>query len=153
MNELGGESIRHYKHTQTGYWLIIALVILLSLTVFLMVIYGFNWILFTVTIIFALCLILFPTLTVEIYGDNIEIRFGPGVVRKKFSLKDLESYQIVKNPWYYGWGIRLTPHGWLYNLSGLLAIELQMKSGKKYRIGIDEPKKLAKAIQQSLNKL
>jgi len=57
---------------------------------------------------------------------------------------------MVKNHWYYGWGIHLTPHGWLYNISGFLAVEIQMKSGKKYRIGTDEPKKLIEAIQQSL---
>jgi hypothetical protein len=58
----------------------------------------------------------------------------------------IASYQVVKNPWYYGWGIRLTPHGWLYNVSGSYAVEIKMKTGKKYRIGTNVPNDFEKAI-------
>jgi hypothetical protein len=57
---------------------------------------------------------------------------------------------VVKNPWYYGWGIHLTPSGWLYNVSGFWAVELQMKNGKKYRIGTDDPEGLVQVIQDKL---
>ena len=114
----------------------------------LMAIYGFNWIAFVVLIILGVCLVLFATLTVVIDEDVLEIRFGPGVIRKKFPLKDIESCRVVKNPWYYGWGIRLTPHGWLYNVSGFHAVEIKMKTGKKYRIGTDVPNDLEKTIKQ-----
>jgi len=116
----------------------------------LMAIYGFNWIAFVVLIILGVCLVLFATLTVVIDEDVLEIRFGPGVIRKKFPLKDIESCRVVKNPWYYGWGIRLTPHGWLYNVSGFHAVEIKMKTGKKYRIGTDVPNDLEKTIKQSI---
>ena len=81
----------------------------------------------------------------------IKIQFGLGVIRKVFPLKDIEAYCVVKNPWYYGWGIRFTPRGWLFNVSGFSAIELQMKSGKRYRIGTDDPDNLAKALDEALN--
>ncbi len=58
----------------------------------------------------------------------------------------------MKNPWYYGWGIRLTPHGWLYNVSGSYAVEIKTKTGKKYRIGTDVPNELEKAIRQSIER-
>jgi len=93
-------------------------------------------------------LALFYSLTVEIDETELIIKFGFGVINKKFILKDIKSCHTVKNPWYYGWGIRLTPHGWLYNISGLSAIEIQVKNGKKYRIGTDEPEKLKHAITQ-----
>jgi hypothetical protein len=54
---------------------------------------------------------------------------------------------MVKNPWYYGWGIHLIPGGWLYNVSGWEAVELQMKNGNKYRIGTDDPQGLMDAIR------
>jgi len=53
----------------------------------------------------------------------------------------------VRNKWWYGLGIRLTPHGWLYNVSGLDAIEIVRRSGKTFRVGTDEPKALAAALR------
>ncbi|RLC47786.1 MAG: hypothetical protein DRH57_03405 [Candidatus Cloacimonadota bacterium] len=91
-------------------------------------------------------------LTVLIEEDVLEIRFGPGLIRKRFPLKDIELCRIVKNPLYYGWGIRLTPNGWLYNVSGSYAVEIKMKTGKKYRIGTDVPNELETAIQQSIER-
>jgi hypothetical protein len=139
-----------YQHTQIGYLTIIALALGLLLIVGLMAVYGFNWIAFAVLIILGFCLVLFATLTVVIEEDVLEIRFGPGAIQKKFPLKDIESCQVVKNPWYYGWGIRLTPHGWLYNVSGSYAVEIKMKTGKEYRIGTDAPNDLEKVIRQSI---
>jgi hypothetical protein len=56
---------------------------------------------------------------------------------------------VVRNRWYYGWGIRITPRGWLYNVSGLDAVELALKNGKCVRIGSDEPHALARAIDHA----
>ena len=52
-----------------------------------------------------------------------------------------------KNRWYNGWGIRLIPRGWIFNVSGFDAVEIQMKNGRRYRIGTDEPEALLAAIQ------
>ena len=94
---------------------------------------------------------LFATLTVTVDEQMIKLQFGLGVIRKSFPLKDIEAYRLVENPWYYGWGIRYTPRGWLFNVSGFSAIELQMKGGKLYRIGTDDPAGLAEAIGDALN--
>ena len=142
--------IKQYQHIQIGYLMITVYTLGILFIAWLMAIYGFNWIAFVVLIILGVCLVLFATLTVVIDEDVLEIRFGPGVIRKKFPLKDIESCRIVKNPWYYGWGIRLTPHGWLYNVSGFHAVEIKMKTGKKYRIGTDVPNDLEKTIKQSI---
>jgi hypothetical protein len=50
---------------------------------------------------------------------------------------------------WYGWSIRLTPHGWLYSVSGLAAVELTLQDGKRLRIGTDEPERLCQAIGQA----
>lgn len=141
---------RHYQHTQIGYLIIILLGITLLFIPWLMAIYGFNWTGLAVLIILAVSSALFATLTVLINSEFIEIRFGIGIIRKKFYLKDIESCNFVKNPWYYGWGIHFTPNGWLYNVSGPYAVEIKMKSGNKYRIGTDEPNELEQAIRQSV---
>ena len=144
--------IQHYHHTQIGYLTIIALAIILLFSALLMAVAGIHWIAIVVLAILAICLVLFATLTVVILEDVLEIRFGAGVIRKKFPLKDIEYCQVVKNPWYYGWGIRLTPHGWLYNVSGFYAVEIKMKDGKKYRIGTDVPNELEKVIRETIGR-
>ncbi len=144
--------VKHYQHTQIGYLLIIALTLVLLFLAYLMTVDGFNWIAFSAMVILGVSLVLFATLTVVIEEDVLRIRFGPGVIRKNFSLKGVESCHVVRNPWYYGWGIHITPHGWLYNVSGSYAVEIAMKTGKKYRIGTDVPNDLETAIQQSLER-
>ena len=94
--------------------------------------------------------ILLDSLTVRISNNFIEIRFGIGIIRKQFAIAKIQSATIVRNKWYYGWGIRLTPHGWLYNVAGLDAVEIRLNNGKQYRIGTDEPKELHKAINSVL---
>jgi hypothetical protein len=42
---------------------------------------------------------------------------------------------------------RITPHGWLYNVSGLDAVEIQLCSGKKFRIGTDQSSELTSILQ------
>ena len=92
----------------------------------------------------------FSRLTVTADDQMIQIQFGLRIIRKTFPLKEIATYRVVKNPWYYGWGIRFTPRGWLFNVSGFSAIELQMTNGKRYRIGTDEPDNLAKALNEAL---
>ena len=141
-----------YEHTQIGYLTLGMLGAAILVIVFLMATSGFHWIPSTVLIILALCSGLFATLTVRVDEDGVRIGFGPGVIGKRFPMKEIASCQVVRNPWYYGWGIRLIPHGWLYNVSGLLSVELRMKSGRRYRIGTDDPEQLAKAIQLAIGK-
>ena len=141
---------KHYEHTQIGYLIITALSITLFFIVYLMVTLGFNWTAIMVLIILGVSLKSFATLKTIIEDDVLELRFGLGIIRKKFFLKDIESYQIVKNPWYYGWGIHITPQGWLYNVSGPYAVKINMKTGKKYMIGTDVPNELANAIKKSI---
>ena len=80
----------------------------------------------------------------------LRFKFGPGVFYKEFLLTDIEDCEVVRNPWYYGWGIRLTPHGWLYNVSGFSAVQIRLKNGEKFRLGTDTPQELCQAIKQSL---
>jgi hypothetical protein len=59
----------------------------------------------------------------------------------------------VRNRWWWGWGIRRIGRGqWLFNVSGLDAVELSMKNGKTYRIGTDEPQRLCEVVQSRLPK-
>jgi hypothetical protein len=102
-----------------------------------------------VAVLLALAVLLFGSLTVSVSYEQIDVRFGPGLIRKRFRSAEVLQVKPVRNHWYYGWGIRLTPRGWLFNVSGLDAVELLMRDGRTYRIGTDQPKELAAAISSA----
>jgi hypothetical protein len=139
-----------YKHSQSGWVIIFSVgntsLIFLVLAFFLqMSIIG--WI---AIFLLVLTLFIFGSLTIEVTSEKLKWYFGIGLVRKSIFLQEIQTVSIVKNPWYYGWGIRLTPHGWLNNVSGTRGVEIELKSGKKFRLGSDEPEKLAEVIDNGI---
>lgn len=141
-----------YKRTQIGYLMLafIAIGILLVLNYFYLS-GKTNPFLLIILAALAVSLLLFSILTVEVDGEEVSVRFGVGLIRKRFPLSEIESHSAVRNPWYYGWGLRRTPIGWLYNVSGLEAVEITMKDGRKVRIGTDDPAGLDAAIGAALS--
>jgi protein-S-isoprenylcysteine O-methyltransferase Ste14 len=147
------KAMQIYRHKQVGRLVLYALGLsaLMSAILLAMVPSGpGTTVVGVVLIILLVCLFLFGSLTVEITSERLVVWFGPGLIRKEFRTEEIHDAQIVRNPWYYGWGIRLTPHGWLYNVSGFDAVELQFKDTRRFRIGTDEPQQLLAAIQQVL---
>ena len=144
-----------YSHTQQGT---LIKVIMSALVVFCFVIVAVNG--FASAIAFSLygmiallvCLTwLFSSLTVEVDGEALRHYFGPGFWKKTYLLEEIESIKQVRNSWIFGWGIRITPHGWLYNVSGLDAVQIQLRSGRKFRIGTDDPQGMIDAISQKVS--
>jgi hypothetical protein len=123
--------------------LLMVLVAVLTQPVFL------SMILVAFTLSFVLLLLAFCSLRVEVSREQLQLRFGLGLVRKTFEIREIVDAYPVRNKWYYGFGIRLTPHGWLYNISGLDAVEIVMGS-KKVRIGTPEPELLTRALQRAI---
>ncbi|MCB2229200.1 hypothetical protein KQH82_00695 [bacterium] len=90
---------------------------------------------------------LFYRLVVTVREDVVEIKFGVGLIKKRIKLAEVVAVRPVRNRWWYGWGIRYFPGGYLYNIWGLDAVELQMKSNPRYRIGTSDPVGLTGAVQ------
>jgi hypothetical protein len=141
--------IKRYEHTQVGYLIIVAMAAAMVLFGIILASAGINWIAIGVLVVIAVALVLFPSLTVIIWEEELEVRFGPGTIRKRFKLNEIESCRVVKIPWYYGWGIRLTPHGILFRVSGFHAVEIKLGTGRRYLIGTDVPQELDEAIRQA----
>jgi len=142
-----------YRHRQVGTLILYALGLSAAMFVALLAIVQSGpgtAVVGVVLIILLVCLFLFWSLTVEVTSEHLAVWFGPGVIRKVFPMEKIRDAQIVRNPWYYGWGIRLTPHGWLFNVSGFDAVELQFQDNRRFRIGTDEPQQLLAAIRQVL---
>ena len=141
----------NYKHKQVGTLVLVSMGVVLAASLL-------GWILEadarpllgSVFVVILLLMVLFGTLTTEVSKESVRVAFGFGLIRRTIALSRIESVTAVRNRWYYGWGIRLTPHGWLFNVSGFDAIELQFASGKKFRIGTDEPQALVKALRKVL---
>jgi len=143
--------VKRYEHTQVGYFIIVAIVAAMVAIGVIMTNTGVNWIVTTVLVVLAVIVVLFHSLTVVISGEDLVVQFGPGVIRKRFKLNEIESCQTVRIPWYYGWGIRLTPDGMVFRVSGFHAIQIKLKTGKKYLIGTDVPQELEEAIRQAMS--
>jgi len=136
----------HYRHTQVG-WVILGVAVALLVLGWATAPRGAPTA--PVLVIAALVVLLFGALTVEVDGDEIRLRFGAGLVRKRIPLREVRTWREVRNPWYAGWGIRLAPGVVMWNVSGLAAVELVLEEGKRFRIGTDEPLALAAAIARA----
>ncbi|MCK5534936.1 hypothetical protein KAI68_07450 [bacterium] len=140
-----------YKHTQFGMFVVALLGAAIFFVGYFSGAVDVNRASVLILSVILLCsIILFFKLTVVGNKDFVEIKFGIGLIRKKFYFKEIKSCEVIRNKWWYGYGIRKSPKGWLFNISGLDAVALSMKNGKVYRIGTDEPQKLSEFIQKSI---
>lgn len=142
------------SHTQTGWVTIVALVAALAIIGAAATGLGPGspgkpFVMASMAL-FALLIPLFGWLQVTVDDEAVTARFGIGWIRKKIKLRDIQSVAAVRNKWWYGWGIRMLESGWMYNVSGLDAVELELKHGSRLRIGTDEPEQLIEAIKQRM---
>jgi hypothetical protein len=137
-----------YQHTQVGYVTIISIGAAAVACVAGAALASWDPVMLGAGALVAVIGVLFSTLTVEVGDGALRFRFGPGPVGRRWHLSDIRHVDVVRNRWYWGWGIRLTPTGWLYNVSGLDAVQITLRSGRRYRIGTDEPEALRAAIIQ-----
>jgi hypothetical protein len=142
---------KRYEHTQVGYLIIVAIAAAMVAIGIILAVSGINVIAIAVLAVLAVALVLFPSQTVTIEEEELIVQLGPGAIRKRFRLNDIQTCQVIGIPWYYGWGIRLTPRGMLFRVSGLHAVHIKLVSGKEYVIGTDVPQELEEAINHSIS--
>ncbi len=138
-----------YHHTQVGYTTLIFLGISVLVILWVCAKQDIDlWILFVLLGVFLVVAMFFATQTIEIKQDLLRVRQGVGLVQKKIRLDEIKTCEAVRNKWYYGWGVRKIPHGWLYSVSGLKAVQIIMKNGSRIRFGTDEPESVCQAIRR-----
>ncbi len=74
------------------------------------------------------------------------------MIRKRVSVAKIVACEPIRIRWWYGWGIHLTPYGWLYNVSGLDAVAITLRNGQKFALGSDDPQGLAEALRGAIDK-
>jgi hypothetical protein len=99
--------------------------------------------------VILICAILFSKLTIKIDDEALRACFAIGFICKKVRLAEIAVCEPIRIGWWYGWGIHLTPYGWLYNVSGLDAVAITLGNGRKFALGTDDPHGLVAAIRRS----
>lgn len=137
-----------YRHRQIGRIQIWGGIVALSVILITSIFVPEIWMLFLIaTLALGFAVLFFSTLTVEVRTSKVCIAFGPlPLIRKRVPLEMIREYQTVQTPWYYGWGLRYIKGGMLYNVSGFAGVELMLTTGKRIRIGTDDPAGLYAAI-------
>lgn len=133
-----------YKHTQYGKLLIAILSLFGIMPIILLFIKTDDkpvpyWAILLVSSIFIITLLLFYKLTITINKERIEAKFGVGIIRRSLNIKDInyDTIKEIKTPGYYGIGIRITPHGILYNIKIGSAIKIK-SNDKTFFVGTDD---------------
>lgn len=86
------------------------------------------------------------SLTTRVTRETITVAFRWGWPRRVITRSQVERVEVVRNRWWYGWGIRWVPGGTMYNVWGLDAVHLGLIGTRDFRIGTDDPLGLAGAL-------
>ena len=142
-----------YEHTQIGHVIIWSLI-----PVILMVASGaiggsssHREVPLVVSIILLVTLVLFDKLRITIEGEILCASFGIGIIRKRVPIAEIAACEPIRIRWWYGWGIHLTPYGWLYNVSGLDAVAITLRNGRRFVLGTDDPQGLVLEIRRLIS--
>lgn len=97
-------------------------------------------------LIVGTAMFVFSRFTVAVTNETLTASFGWGWPRRTLRWDEATAARIVKNRWWYGFGIRWFPGGTLWNVWGLDAVEFDLVKGGRLRIGTDEPERLMAAL-------
>lgn len=98
------------------------------------------------TVALLAIVLLFSRLEVTVGDRQIVAAFGFGRPHREIELSDVVAVHQVRNTWIQGWGIRRITGGWMYNVWGLDAVEVELSSDSVFRIGTNDPENLHTAI-------
>ncbi|ADY54001.1 hypothetical protein Pedsa_3468 [Pseudopedobacter saltans DSM 12145] len=145
-----------YESNQTGWFFIaimLAVVIVITTTYYYQLGNNplpanvFQLLLF----VFILILINFYKLKIRVDDTGINILYGIGLIHIKLQPDTITSIHAVKTSWLYGFGIRITFNGMLYNIQGRDAVRISYLQDGKLKtatLGSAEPEKLKAFLEK-----
>ena len=102
-----------YEHRQPGTAIILSILPAIAIIIILGLTQPpprpLNFMLIAVLTILVVCAILFASLTIRITETEFRWHFGPGLIRKKVVLADIQQAEITTTKFIHGWGIHPTP--------------------------------------------
>ena len=127
----------HYRNHQLPVWFII--IVLSFWLLSLMLICAQS----RAALVLLLPSVIFTTvfwgLTIKVNSKEIRLYFGLDLIKRKICRQNIDQATQIRNRWWYGWGTRLTPHGWMWSMGELDAIELTYSNNKRFRIDTNQP--------------
>jgi hypothetical protein len=102
----------------------------------------------------VVCLVLFVSQTVIVDAERLQLRMGPGLIRRTVPLQDILAVARLRLPWWaVTYGIRMSLSGkrQLWRVSGAEAVDLQLSGERRLLITTDEPDVLAAVIRSALD--
>jgi hypothetical protein len=148
MSKSIGPAFATYRHTQRGTLTILLCLIFAALDAVVAWRSG-QWMPVAVLIVLIAVAIVFSSLRVEVSEGELRWYFGPGWWSYRLPLDEIAEVAAVRNQWWNGFGIWMRPGFRLYDVSGLDAVELSLKSNEIRRIGTDDPKGMAEALKSA----
>lgn len=153
MTDFGAPVI--YERSQSYPQWLVALVSLLAIAAFSSVVFivraedGSVWLALFVLAwasIVYLALLNFSRLTVAVTTATVQLKWRLGWPTKSLDRSDILAATPRRNAWWVGFGIRKVSHGWMWNVWGLDAVDLELAGGRHFRIGTDDPDGLMDAL-------
>lgn len=95
----------------------------------------------------AVVIVALSTLTVDVGPTTVTATYRFGWPERRTEYADVVSVVRVRNAWWVGLGIRKVSRGWMYNVWGLDAVQLDLADGRVFRIGTADPEGLRAAIE------
>ena len=141
----------HYHHRQFSRPIVVSGIAMTAMLTFLFFYAGRDQPLVMAIFAAALALgivvhYLLSSLTVEVSAHELSWYFGPGFWRKRIARSAIAGVTRVRLPWWYGIGIKYTPHAWVYLVAPGDGIEVVSTNGEVVRIGTDDPDHLVAAL-------
>lgn len=87
------------------------------------------------------------SMTVEVVKGAVEVRFGPGVIRRSYPVAKIVTATPKTQPWHSGRGVRVAPRATMMLVSGGTAVLLELEGGRKILLGSPNPARLVAAIE------
>lgn len=89
------------------------------------------------------------SLTIEVRADALELRFGAGLVRRRYPIESIASAALRDWAWWRGSGVRVGFRGTIYLVSRGDVIEIRLVSGWKVFFSCGDGRKLLRALDEA----
>jgi len=107
-----------------------------------------NWFFFGVPIAITLVVLaLMSSLTIEVTATTLRWHFGPGIWKKHMNRQDIARVEPIRTSMWWGYGIHMTPKGWLYNVGGRDAVLVTRTNGRQFILGTNDLPGLLAALR------
>lgn len=98
-------------------------------------------------VVVTLVVLIFSSLRVVVTNEMLEISFGPGIVKRRWPIANIEAIEVTRTGVGDGWGIHRRGSRTIYNVSGFDAVSITLTEGRRIVVGTDEARQLKHAIE------